>query len=678
MPSTNLVISRLQNQRSRIQGMLSPGKKQRQSGGSLHAPLSPVASDFAGRKFQLAARKMRTLDAGNLGQTLSGGLTSLSTDIQSKFADIQKIIHINPGTSRQDNIWSSVETPLPDGQPARHETPSEPGVMRAGSIIQKMNMVPKPGQSLESFKDQVQTQPRTKKTPVDKKPVIDQNTRRFSQVQEVTPGQKQAFPEIPAVPVKSDDPQTPLVQEKETSETQPPPTRAKKFPETTTVQSQPDTSVSVTEKPVVTPSAEAQLSKPSATPVKQDLPPEMPLRAQPRSSQPVAREEQQTLTKTPPVEPLIVRSDDDEPQADNTLPKRQTDQPPQPPLPVQEKELLKALPVVKKPPVQDELKKALPVKKEQKQPQKPVARPTLKSRTDAPLASAPPVIQRQQDVDLSPSVPMQLPTEIESPVAAPVRPVPQPRVDDDLTTPVLPARETVQTPKPADQKLPAQPAPSQAEPGKTEMPLRQNIVYRQNAARAIRSIAPDQMKPVTLPPLIHREDTKLFARPKYSPASTQGTQPEFSPKKDPSLLPGRDRPPSPFRLPDVLPMDLPHSLAPQAPAPENLSPIQMPLVSQVASPAPFVAASKPESALPPVQTSLEKLSRRTTGVAKTNNTIQRNWEGHSGSSQNASEKSGESQDRSESTDLETLAENVFPYVKRILEIEAERSSGKLR
>jgi hypothetical protein len=125
-------------------------------------------------------------------------------------------------------------------------------------------------------------------------------------------------------------------------------------------------------------------------------------------------------------------------------------------------------------------------------------------------------------------------------------------------------------------------------------------------------------------------------------------------------------------------MELPPGQAPQAPSPENLSPIPMPLVSQIAAPAPALVAPEPEPAMTPVQPSLEQETRKKSTVPRTNNIIQRTWEGHTPPSQSSSGNSGGDKSGSESKGLESLAEDVFPYVKRILEIEADRSSGKLR
>ncbi len=59
MASRSQLVSRITQQRRLTQGMLSPGGIS--GSGRLSAPLSPVAADFGGRKFQLAAKKMRIL-----------------------------------------------------------------------------------------------------------------------------------------------------------------------------------------------------------------------------------------------------------------------------------------------------------------------------------------------------------------------------------------------------------------------------------------------------------------------------------------------------------------------------------------------------------------------------------------------------------------------------------------
>lgn len=646
MPSDNRVISRLQNQRSRIQGMLTPGKRSHQPGTSMHASLSPVAPDFAGRKFQLAARKMRILDSSKLGQVLSGGLTSLSTEIQSRFAEIQKIIHINPAASRQESIWSSVETPLPEGPVERQDTPLEHNTLRAGSIIQKMSTTPQPGQSLDSFKEQVQKQPRLARSQSDKKPVIDRNTRRFSRVQEVTPGQKLPPPDLLAVPVKPD-------------ETQPPVPQAGETPGPATIQLQPDPSAKISriETPQPGPARIFQSPDLPAKTGDKGSVPEMPLRAKPR---PTSRSQQQT-----PPDEIAPR-----------LPETRAEQPLPAQKPVEEQAILKALPVVKTPSVQSELKKALPVKKEPKETPKPVARPTLKAGTEAPSAPVRPLIQRQPEAGIQPPAPVrpviQPPTETRSPRSAPVRSdmKQSAQKEPSINLPASPISPV---------NLPVPPARSEVDAGMPAMPLKQNIDYRQNAPRAIKKIASESIKPVSQPPLIQRLDTPLITRsvPRQKP-SAQVTPPALQAREFLAPTPRQDQPSSPVTAPGHLPMDMPQrKTVSQAPIPQNLAPIPMPLAIPAAAPAPANLAQTPQPSTTPVQPRVGQVAQPSPALRPSGSTIQREWEGHTPPSQSSSGGSKDSNKSSASSQLESLAEDVFPYVKRILEIEADRSSGKL-
>ena len=187
------LVSRLQDQRNRIQGMLSPGT--RKEPGSENVRLSPVAADFAGRKFQLAAKEMRVLSVEKANALFSKNSFSLSGDVLGKFKAIEQIIHINPRTTRESGIWSEVEATLPGGreQTIREVPQPEDGILRQGSIIRKMKTVPDPGQSIDSFRREIESQPRSvlRTQSRNRKPAISPGDRMFSRVQEIKPGQQE-------------------------------------------------------------------------------------------------------------------------------------------------------------------------------------------------------------------------------------------------------------------------------------------------------------------------------------------------------------------------------------------------------------------------------------------------------------------------------------------------------
>lgn len=154
MSQQNQIVNRLQQRKSQIVRMLSPGvsrSREKQGGWNF----SPVAPSFGGRKFQLAAQKMRILDQGILGPSFSERALDMANAIQAKFEDPKSMLHIFAATGER-SFWSEVEQVFPSQVSEQAETPSEPEELRRGSLIQRFETFPRPGQSLESFKEQVQ------------------------------------------------------------------------------------------------------------------------------------------------------------------------------------------------------------------------------------------------------------------------------------------------------------------------------------------------------------------------------------------------------------------------------------------------------------------------------------------------------------------------------------------
>jgi hypothetical protein len=146
---------------------------------------------LSGRRV-LAARQMRVIDDQKLGSLHPQKILSLDADFKDKKAAIQRMIHFTPGYARDDSIWSEVDQVYPAASASESQRePEQPGVMRAGTIIQKFSMTPKPGQSIESFKEQVSRfKPSKPVTSPSHKPVLPSKARLFSRVQEIS-GQKE-------------------------------------------------------------------------------------------------------------------------------------------------------------------------------------------------------------------------------------------------------------------------------------------------------------------------------------------------------------------------------------------------------------------------------------------------------------------------------------------------------
>ncbi len=186
MSTPDPLIDHLQQNSSRIARMLSPGKKSDQA--QSPANFSPVAADFAGRKFQLAAKKMQILNPERMGHVLPADKARMGAEIKSRFAHVDQLLHLPTKSAGASSGWSKVDMTIPRGGASeKPQASNDPGMMRAGSVIPKMSTFPKPGQSLGSFKDQVQSiQPARKAAPII--PRLSPRDRLFTQVQEITPG----------------------------------------------------------------------------------------------------------------------------------------------------------------------------------------------------------------------------------------------------------------------------------------------------------------------------------------------------------------------------------------------------------------------------------------------------------------------------------------------------------
>jgi hypothetical protein len=186
MSQPNPIVSRLHGQKSRIARMLSPGVTSARPGPA-GLSLSPIAPSFGGRKLRLAAQRMRALNWNLLGPARSATAMTIAHTIQAKFEHPKSILHIIPPSKTEQRVWSEVEQVFP-AQAGQTEAPPEPGELRRGSVIQRFETVPQPGQSMESFRQQMQDTPAVRKpevTPPPRKPLPAPGDRRVGRVQEL-------------------------------------------------------------------------------------------------------------------------------------------------------------------------------------------------------------------------------------------------------------------------------------------------------------------------------------------------------------------------------------------------------------------------------------------------------------------------------------------------------------
>jgi hypothetical protein len=238
--------------------------------------------------------------------------------------------------ARKTKTWGEVERVFSGAQSGsiRHEEPLQPGEMRSGTVIQKFDMFPKPGQPVESFKAQSTpstSRTRTKETAPPKKGVTP-GQRLFSRVTEITPNK----PYEPQSEAAADE-----VEEPEKTSLQPDVQPA--YPEPSLADVEPE--LQTPAKPVQQTQAEdepenlleAKPQKPSNSPV------DMPLHQTPGREEPVKPEKREAKQEETREKPLIA------------VPKAQ------PVAKSVDEKLPKAMPVRKETEQQDKVHRALPV-----------------------------------------------------------------------------------------------------------------------------------------------------------------------------------------------------------------------------------------------------------------------------------------------------------------------------
>jgi hypothetical protein len=673
--SSNPLANRLTQQRNRIAGMLTPGAKTA-PGGLPALPLSPILAGIGGQKYLQAARKMRILDPQRLGSLQP---QNILRPLTGPAIDTTGLLHIKPAAEDQPNPWSQLETIFPSAA-ASEPAPAAPaaGELRAGSIIPRMPTFPKPGQSIESFKEQVQQRPKAPPPPAESpsRPRIAPNARLFSRVQEISA--KKTDEDLPDLPEtiqrqpyleQPPAPQKPVDVENSTRVVEPQPVSAlppaPNVPEPETPRILPPAPRPETPAPA-NPPAE---SKTAAT-----------LEAPRTAPTPLA-----AAAKAPgnlPTPPAPLKTAIPAPQTANSAPT--------------------AMPRASVPPRAERTAKTA-------QPDaKPAARPGL---TPTRAASQPAnIIQRASEPPTAAPQPAPAPQKT-APLAIPNSraetpgpiPVSQPPAPEEPA----PARASIEQPDDAPQ--PAAPATVANAPQPEEMPLRQQAIYRKESAARLAKSADVTARPVLLPPsTLARAEKPLIAPQKYRPAASspqvvarQPDEPQARVFSQPA--PGRDeqtdfqlaKPPQEQNLAPAA-SQTPSFPAPAAAFPTEMAlpPVNMALAmppaasnlkaasSQPATTQPTEAppvTPAPQTSTPPAQAQVQIPSAN----AQVRNVIQRMWPEHQGISgnqdgQGSGGPGSQEESQGAAIDLEQLAEDVLPYIKRLIEIESDRIAGRFR
>lgn len=197
------IIERLKDQKEHSTALLTPWLR-------MSVGKSTAAQNDSGTlKFLPGLRKNLPLTQNSSNIIQRQGHDKFSRIISQKYQEVKDLIPLVPKIERSQGFWGELERIFPSSAADRYEEPAQPGEMRSGTIIQKMDPFPKPGQTLSNFKEQSEplfSRSRKKETEPLKKPAVIPGQRLFSRVTEINPkGQPENIVEEPAAePAKQD------------------------------------------------------------------------------------------------------------------------------------------------------------------------------------------------------------------------------------------------------------------------------------------------------------------------------------------------------------------------------------------------------------------------------------------------------------------------------------------
>jgi hypothetical protein len=744
---TDSMLDRIKEKAQQARSMLSPWLRRSDSQG-----------EDAGGHLQItdrhrqAARKMRVLDDQKLGGAHPQTVLTLNAGLSERMQSIQNMLHFNANISRDNSIWPKVDQVFPSQAAEAPREPEQPGVMKAGTVIQKFSMTPKPGQSIQSFKEQMSRQNQAPApTTRPKAPVLPAKARLFSRVQEIThreksleneSGDRSPDPDLslpsPSLPQKAFDLPEPLKETEPEAVSKPQPEVLKPAPkEPEPVQQKPSAPASQVEPdplsdalskpergntlPASTTEAASKIDMPVHLPpeakppqtapsdlsepgdkgqgvIKQARPvsdhaktvkPDIPLKAAARPSPPVSEK------PAPPVSrPLQTVQRQLDNRVEKSIPepaKQPVVRPPAVSLPLaarQENELPPVQPEAAKPSIAKAVQNEREMQPSTPMPNLPVLRKAVKPvERPEPPASMPADIlvqssaSREQDIVTLPVLPRQPASSLNAPTFDASS---QTQSEDSMPR-SAPTAALIQ----ADQELTsAQPA----------MPLHTRLLARKSAVQSVKPAVPEMLRAVQSKPLLtpraglvserkyHFESQAKPPAPPTPMVYSASTPSAPSIPSSASVVQRAMEPVQPTQQtePSAAPLNLLLAAA-HSPQAAPVQPARPASVSPQPAPASPNAQSKVGKAAEPNQSeaasgsiSQQKSAKQKIGPLKTSRAgiVQRRWDEHSGPdavARSGSERQEETQQLP--IDLDQVASDVLPLVKRLLDIELERLSG---
>ena len=567
---------------------------------------------------------------------------------------------LKPKSVAGKSVWSEVEQQHVGSVAGGQQPQPESGTLSRGSVIQKFDVFPKPGQSIEAFKEQAQKIPPSKKAPSrpqTARPAPPPKSRMFSHVQEISPQSpaqpKEQIPDIPA-PVERTEPTTPPLQAKEKApQTSPPPVEERKPDKKAVIEKPTQPAPPLKEVPSL-PKAMEQ-TKPDAKPVQKEVrasqEPLLTAKPKPKTEKPAS-----ARTTAPTVQRLVAkRAAPKKAEKSKSIPASIPAQPPVRKAPEQVREVSPTKEAPKSLPVEDITKAEKPEIKQE--PPKEEIKAARKPEKQEP-AELPDLTVRKPEVSTAPK---------------------------EASTP---EKQTAKSVPPSQTETKAE---------AVRYPLQEQVLKRRKPAKSIRKTdieAPKLLAPKTFPiynPQVKEAVTKpapikelpksetqrspmpgtlemLMQAVTPSPKLPEGTQPApttegkglFSAAAD-------DLPMTMVKRPSALFTPAQQSMPAQtSPAQTMLSPqtsrpaqqSQAPTTVPVQNAAPNVVQRFADLTVPEIEKSITGAFRRKPAAAQMQTQPQ-------GSPQQASPPE---------IDLDKIAEDVYPIVKRLIEMEAERTS----
>jgi hypothetical protein len=648
----NLVIERLKERKNRSTGMLTGWLhdlvSRHAAPGATVVPYVPFRTPFRPLTQKTAASGEQSSNLVHR-QLFSG----FARSVAQKFEDVKTLVpYVSKITGEKMKTWDEVERVFPGAAlsgSSRHEEPLQPGEMRSGTVIQKFDMFPKPGQPIESFKAQsTQTTSRTRtKEAAPQKKALTPGQRLFSRVTEITPNK--SYESQSEIADEFEEPETTLPQPFEQPEHQtvfPEPSQAEVEPEPRLMENEPE--LQTPDEPVkqaLAKEVSENITEPKP-PKPSDSPVEMPLHRAPGREEPARPEKREAKKEESREKPLIAVSKA------------------QPVAPLAGEKLPKAIPVRKESERQEKVHRALPATGK-------TERIPLHAH-QSPITSR--VVQRSPDFPDTPVQKELMPPETgEEQKTISAQQMMPTLTETDISFSSMPR---IQGEKSGEDQE------SRSSVTDVEMPLRKVVQRRQQVSRGlVQATKGVQLAPAAQqPPLVQHAQSPLFSPQKYQMELNTGrfdAQGEEKTESSVSALPlsfnyPRNLPASSQERAASFNANIPERDAENRPAPSMmqndlsvLQPSQM--QSQPITPESFVMLNQKRQ--PQISTSGEMQRGATSASAQSNNVVQR---------VGASPEQPATPPPTPPTDLGQLADDVLPFVKRLLEIERERTRGSFR